>query len=185
MSAATFFATLFGMVVGVLIEHVRQSWDRLESRAKRGLRPIRDSADQLRVVTGAQFRPRKLLSRSEARVFYAVERAVQKFAPKCRVMAQVNLGEILSCPDRRAFSAVNSKRVDILVVSQFGDPVAAVEYQGDGHYQGDAPARDAVKREALRTAGISFIEVSAGDTETQLSQNLARLLAAQAARRAA
>ena len=33
-------------------------------------------------------------------------------------MAQVSLGEVLSSPDARAFSAINSKRVDLLIVSR-------------------------------------------------------------------
>jgi len=70
-------------------------------------------------------------------------------------MAQVSLGEVLSSPDARAYSAINSKRVDLLIVSRSGDPIAAIEYQGHGHYQGTAAARDAVKKEALRKAGAT------------------------------
>lgn len=35
----------------------------------------------------------------------------------------------------------------------------AVEYQGDGHYQGSAVQRDAVKRLVFRSAGVALIEV--------------------------
>lgn len=42
--------------------------------------------------------------------------------------------------------------------------VHAIEYQGTGHHQGTAAARDAVKREALRRAGIGCHEVVAGHT---------------------
>jgi hypothetical protein len=57
---------------------------------------------------------------------------------------------VLSSPDARAYSANNSKRVDLLLASRSGDPIGAIEYQGHGHYQGTAAARDAVKKEALR-----------------------------------
>lgn len=41
-----------------------------------------------------------------------------------------------------------------------------LEYQGTGHHQdgGAAAARDAVKKEALRKAGIGYHEVVAGHT---------------------
>ncbi len=41
----------------------------------------------------------------------------------------------------------------------------AIEYQGSGHHTGtSAAARDAVKKEALRKAGIGYHEVVAGHT---------------------
>ena len=43
-------------------------------------------------------------------------------------------------------------------------PRHAIEYQGAGHHQGTAAARDAVKKEALRRAGIGYHEVVAGST---------------------
>jgi len=43
--------------------------------------------------------------------------------------------------------------------------VHALEYQGSGHHTGaSAAARDAVKKEALRKAGIGYHEVVAGHT---------------------
>ena len=39
-----------------------------------------------------------------------------------------------------------------------------IEYHGTGHHQGTAAARDAVKKEALRKAGIGYHEVAAGHT---------------------
>jgi hypothetical protein len=146
-----------------------------------------DSSDQLRAVMAAEFRARPILSRSETRVFEAAERVIRDHGLDWRVMAQVSLGEILACPDKAAFSAVNSKRVDILIVARSGHPVAAVEYQGAGHYQGSAPARDAIKKEALRKAGVRYIEVSEGDTPQDLSRAIARAASSQSAtaRRAA
>ena len=40
----------------------------------------------------------------------------------------------------------------------------ALEYQGTRHHQGTGAARDAVKKEALRKAGIGYHEVVAGHT---------------------
>jgi hypothetical protein len=50
------------------------------------------------------------------------------------------------------------------VVDADCNAVAAIEYQGGGHYLTDAAARDAVKKEALRKAGIGYHEVVAGHT---------------------
>jgi Protein of unknown function (DUF2726) len=91
---------------------------------------------------------------------HAAEQAIAEAGLKWRVMAQVALGEVLASPNEAAFRAINAKRVDLLVVSAKSEPLAAIEYQGQGHYQGTAPARDAIKKEALRKAGIRYIEIT-------------------------
>jgi len=134
-----------------------------------------DPAEQLRFVMAARFEKRRLLSRSEAHVLYAAEKAINAADLKWRVMAQVSLGEVLSSPDARAYSAINSKRVDLLIVSRFGDPIAAIEYQGHGHYQGTAAARDAVKKEALRKAGVRYIEVTPENGPEDMTREISRI----------
>ena len=80
-------------------------------------------------------------------------------------MAQVSLGEVLASPDRDAFFAVNSKRVDFAMMDQNARVVRALEYQGTGHIVGNCvAARDTVKKEALRNAEIGYHEVVAGHT---------------------
>jgi hypothetical protein len=123
-----------------------------------------DSADQLRIVMGAEFLPQPLLNRSEARVFKELDQHVIATNPGWQVMAQVSLGEILICENANAYSCINSKRVDLLLVDEDCQPRHVVEYQGGGHHQSDAAARDAVKKEALRRAGIGYHEVLAGHT---------------------
>ena len=123
-----------------------------------------DAADQLRVVMGANFTVQPLLNRSEARVFKELDRVVIGCNPAWQAMAQVSLGEILRSKDPGAFSCINSKRVDLLLVDDDCQPRHAIEYQGGAHYQGAAAARDAVKKEALRRAGIGYYEVVAGQT---------------------
>jgi Protein of unknown function (DUF2726) len=137
---------------------------------------IGDSADQLRLVSNAEFSARKLLSFTETRVFKQVEKALVDHQVPWRAMAQVNLGEILACEDERAFRAINSKRVDILVVSHKQHPIVAIEYQGSGHHQGDAAARDAVKKEALRRAGVGYIEIFSGDHPTEVHKQIGRFI---------
>jgi Protein of unknown function (DUF2726) len=123
-----------------------------------------DAADQLRIVMGANFTGRPILNKGEARVFKALDQMVISCNPAWQVMAQVSLGEILRCKDADAYGCVNSKRVDLLLIDGECRPRYAIEYQGIAHHQGTAAARDAVKKEALRRAGIGYHEVVAGLT---------------------
>jgi len=126
--------------------------------------PQRDAADQLRIVMAASFSVQSLLNKSEARVFKELDRMVISRNPSWQVMAQVSLGEILRSNDATAYGCNNSKRVDLLIVDEDCQPRHALEYQGFGHHQTTAAARDAVKKEALRRAGIGYHEVVAGHT---------------------
>jgi hypothetical protein len=123
-----------------------------------------DAADQLRIVMGADFTIQPLLNKSEARVFKELDRIVIGCNPAWQVMAQVSLGEVIRSKDAVAHSCINSKRVDLLLVDGDCQPRHAIEYQGGAHHQGTAAARDAVKKEALRRAGIGYYEVVAGHT---------------------
>lgn len=123
------------------------------------------AADQLKIVSKADFTQRPLLNRSEANVFASLDKAVIARNPAWQVMAQVSLGEFLASPDKDAFSAINSKRVDFALMDERCCVRHALEYQGNGHHLGaSAAARDAVKKEALRKAGIGYHEVVAGHT---------------------
>ncbi len=123
------------------------------------------AAEQLTTVSRARFTSRALLNRSEAKVFAALDKAVIARNPGWQVMAQVSLGEFLASPDKDAFLAVNSKRVDFALMDENARVVHALEYQGSGHHTGtSAAARDAVKKEALRKAGIGYHEIVAGHT---------------------
>ena len=185
IAVAAFLAGLAGERLRAQLS--RQAWrKRRWRRGKGGVvpfktveAPITDSAEQLRRVMGARFEKRSILSRSEALVLYAAERAINIVDLKWRVMAQVSLGEVLSTPDARAYSAINSKRVDLLIVSQSGDPIAAIEYQGHGHYQGTAAARDAIKKEALRKAGVRYIEVTPDSGPEDVAREISRIAQAE------
>jgi hypothetical protein len=184
IAAAAFLAGLYGERLRAQL--ARQAWQKRCWRRgeggvsfKTGAAPVTDSAEQLRIVMGARFEKRRLLSRSEAHILYAAERAINTAGLKWRVMAQVSLGEVLSSPDARAYSAINSKRVDLLIVSRSGDPIAAIEYQGHGHYQGTAAARDAVKKEALRKAGVRYIAVTPESGTEDMAREIARIAQAK------
>jgi hypothetical protein len=191
-------AVLFvGAIVGMSLEQVvskqrREAWKRrnagrwkkhrdgspaeaTKSRGEVRALPAFDAAEQLRCVMAANFEKRPLLNKAEARVLAAAERAVAEIGEGWRVMAQVCLGEILGSPDEAAYRAINSKRVDLLIIARSGEPLAAIEYQGGGHHQGTAAARDAVKKEALRRAGIEYIEIKEGDRTADLNWAIAKL----------
>lgn len=123
----------------------------------------------------AAYETKRLMSKGEARVFQALEREIKARSLPWRVMAQVSLGEVITSSDRRAHAAINSKRVDLLVIAGDGQPLAAVEFQGSGHYLGTAAARDAVKREALRRAGVAFIEITPDHAASDISREMDRL----------
>ncbi len=143
---------------------------------------VMDAADQLRTVMRADFQAQPLLNKSEARLFKAMDKMVIELAPPgWQVMAQVSLGEILRCEDKAAYGCINSKRVDLLIVDANCKPIHAIEYQGGAHYKGAhaTAARDAVKKEALRRAGIGYVEVVAGDTPAELRRVVERLVRGQ------
>ncbi len=133
---------------------------------------ITDPAQQLNFVMRANFQRRKILSVGEYSVFKTIEDDLAAARSGYRIFAQTCLGEILKPSDQMAFHSINSKRVDMLVVDRGGWPVVAIEYQGAGHYQGNAAARDAVKKEALRKAGVKYIEISKDDTADQVRYRL-------------
>ena len=125
-----------------------------------------DAADQLRVVENARFTARPLLNKPEAKLFAALNKAVIARNPGWQVMAQVSLGEFLASDDKDAFGCINAKRVDFALMDTDCRVRHVLEYQGSGHHLpgGAAAARDAVKKEALRKAGIGYHEVVAGHT---------------------
>jgi len=190
-------AILFvGAMVGIQVERFVSKRRRAEWRRRKGdgwkgwnehyrkvanAQPERipDAADQLRTVMKADFKAQPLLNKSEARLFKAMDKMVIELAPPgWQVMAQVSLGEILRCEDKAAYACINAKRVGLLIVDADCKPIHAIEYQGGAHYKGAhaAAARDAVKKEALRRAGIGYVEVVAGDTPAELRRVVERLV---------
>jgi len=123
---------------------------------------------QLDAIEAVEFETIPLLNKEEARLLPKLEQLVYEIAPDYRLMAQVSLAEILKprglgqtkVAQDRAFRAINAKRVDFAIFDRNGRVVAAIEYQGTGHYQNRAVVRDAVKREVFRKAGVLFVEAA-------------------------
>lgn len=182
-----------GAALGIAVERFVEALNRAERRAywkgrnaarKRSGAPGAGgaqggaalAAEQLRTVMQASFRARPLMNRSERRLLGVVDAALAAESPGWRAMGQVSLGEILSSPDKAAYFAINSKRVDLLIVDADCRPLHAVEFQGAGHHTGKtAAARDAVKKEALRRAGIGYVEVVTGDTPAEVREMVRKL----------
>ena len=188
-----------GAACGMLVERIAENMKRAERRAywkgrnasqgksKRDLRvaPTRNgkmestdlAADQLRTVMKADFKARALLNKPERRLLSVIDSALLEHSPGWRAMGQVSLGEILWSHDKDAFWAVNAKRVDLLIVDENCKPLHAVEFQGTGHHgSAETAARDAVKKEALRRAGIGYVEVVSGDTPAEVKEMVRKLV---------
>lgn len=139
-----------GGVIGIALESALNRIDREKRKAywrgrnaakgKRGpvvpLKPAEApaadfAADQLKLVSKARFTARPLLNRAEAKVFEALDKAVIARNPGWQVMAQVSIGEFLASPDKDAYFAVNSKRVDFALMDENACVVHALEYQGN------------------------------------------------------
>lgn len=185
-----------GAVIGIGVERLvegqkraerRAFWQGRSSIAKGGKHaapvtqaksePVDFAAEQLRHVMRAQFTARPLLNQGEQRLLSVLDKALADGSPGWRAMGQVSLGEILASPDKNAYLAVNSKRVDLLIVDAQCTPLHAVEFQGTGHHMAkNTAARDAIKREALRRAGIGYGEVVSGDTPAEVREMIRKLV---------
>ena len=149
------------------------------------VRSRRSPAEQLERVSMSSFSAQPLLSEKEARVAAAAERLLADLAPGWRICPQVALGEAVRTSCKSAYWTVNAKRCDMLIVDEKWLPVAAIEYQGSGHHKGDAAVRDAVKKEALRRAGIGYIEICEGDDLRDLKRAIEKLAGGERLQRAA
>lgn len=184
-----------GAACGIVVERIaenmqkakrREYWERRNrSKPKDKVVPIDrkeksrtdTAADQLRVVMGASFNARPLLNKPERRLLSVLDNALESKSPGWRAHGQVSLGEILWSDNKEAFWAINAKRVDLLIVDANCKPLHVVEFQGTGHHiSEEVAARDAIKKEALRRAGIGYVEVVSGDTPAEVRSMVQKLV---------
>lgn len=137
----------------------------------------RSPTSQLQQVTDARFAPRRLISNNEEQIFHALEVIIHDLDLDWRVMAQVNLAEIVDSTDPDALLAIGDQRVAMLIVSSAQMPLAAVEYQALGQVRDEGTLRAAIRREALRRADIDYIEIRSNDTPEMLRDQIRRLAA--------
>ncbi|WP_440030487.1 DUF2726 domain-containing protein [Chromobacterium amazonense] len=117
-----------------------------------------EAACQIEIVSDGVYEKKSLMNKPEYLLFRKLETLMADYK-YFRIFPQVSLGEILSARIKKDYSIINSKRVDFVVIDERGYAIAVIEYQGNGHYQGNAVLRDTVKREACRKAGVGFIEI--------------------------
>ncbi|MXZ34528.1 MAG: DUF2726 domain-containing protein [Acidobacteria bacterium] len=150
-----------------------------------------DPTAQMEFISKVDFEARPLLSKPEYTILRILEAVAQETPGGLRVMAQTSLGEVLAPQPASAsqeardlaFRSINSKRLDFLMIDAYGMPVLAVEYQGHGHFSDTTFMRDAVKREALRKAGIRLLEVPAEYDAEALERDVRRALPSNPTRR--
>lgn len=148
---------------------------------------LRNPRDQIEAISKVNFERRQIMNRGEFALFRVLEDAVAKHGGSYRLMAQTSLGELikpsgdaaLSLDLRAAHASINSKRLDFAIIDRTGLLALAVEFQGSGHHMGSkAFMRDAVKREALRKAGVQMMEVETGWTTEDVQMRLRKALTA-------
>lgn len=130
------------------------------------------------------FERQNLMNKTEFRVFATVERIVARSGSGYRVMAQTSLGEVLrtgrpasDAAARKAYAVINCKRLDIAIIDRAGYLALAIEVQGTGHYQqASSFIRDAVKKEALRRAGVDLLEVMPDWETAKITQEVSQRL---------
>ena len=166
-----------------LAERLRAMSERIDAARDAG---IGDPPNAIEAVSdpAVTISTRPILNRGERHVLAACDTfAAAHASARLRVFAQVSLGEILIAggPDpisrERAFRAFNARRSDLVIVDADGLAIACVEYQGDGHYQGDAATSDALKRAVCARAGIAFVAIPANATTAEIVAALEAALA--------
>lgn len=168
---------IVGFVVVAIVFGLASSSDRAQTEHEVSPWDTRDADNQLRFVSKGPFKKKRLMNRSEYGAFKVIENwMATSGASGYRLFAQVNLGEFLRTPNTYAFKSINSKRTDFLIIDARGHALAAIEYQGTGHAQGNAAKRDAVKATALTKAGIHYIEIFPDDSCAQIEEKLSKAL---------
>lgn len=151
---------------------VRSSKSKRPSKTPRRRTPEQVATQQQVDIQGQPFGSKPLMNKSEYKLYCALTDFLYQRYPRYRVFPQVAMGAYLSNRDRAAYMAVNSKRSDFMIINGRGMPVAVVEFQGAGHYQGNYRQRDAIKRQAVTSAGIAFVELTATDDVHLVAQAL-------------
>ncbi|MDF3828368.1 MULTISPECIES: DUF2726 domain-containing protein [unclassified Pseudocitrobacter] len=131
-----------------------------KKKPRKTFKPTSKPENQLDIVARSDFHKSKLMNKEEYGLFIRLEPLLKTNRPGHRLFTQVSMGELIGSPNKNAYFCINNKRVDFVIISPYGDPLVVIEYQGGGHYQGNAVQRDAVKKEACRKAGIAFIELN-------------------------
>lgn len=115
--------------------------------------------DQLSITLNNKYEKQRLINKTEEEVYKIILRMIYQHAKgQYKINMQTSLGETLKS-SYEGHRTINSKRVDFCIVDRDFMPVAVVEVNGAGHYQGDALIREETKRAAIESAGIKYIAI--------------------------
>ncbi|WP_079210589.1 DUF2726 domain-containing protein [Brucella pituitosa] len=171
---------LLSTTVEILQRQDQQRQMRFErKRLQDELHDITKHENQLRFLAECNIYATRPINREAAlNVLYELQNWITCHRPTWRVGFEVAMGSFIKTEKwqaeaikDRAFRSYNSKRVDFLLIDNYGKPMLAVEYNGTGHsLSADAASRMAVKRCALERAGIPLLEI--GQFEKHRLQHL-------------
>lgn len=158
--------TLAALIIAALL--ILGLFRQMAGKWGRNANPILQRArEHLKAVRGAPFQPKPLANRLEKAAYQTAVDIVAKRGKREQILLQVSLGEILKSKDRRAYWAINSKRVDLLVIDHELRPLVVIEIDGSGHGLSREIARinDKIKDITLAAAGIPLIRIPAPDDD--------------------
>ncbi|MGD9638692.1 MAG: DUF2726 domain-containing protein [Alphaproteobacteria bacterium] len=167
-----FSATLICFVIFAVIKFIVVSDNNREPYTKKDFYD-----DQQYLVAHSYFKVQYFLNNKEFQLLNILDDIIEKINKeqnkKLRVFAQTSLGEVLDSPRKEAYYAINSKRVDFLIVDlDTRKSVLAIEFNGSGHYNNYYKQRDKVKQLALEKARISFLGLTDNDLKNPNSISL-------------
>lgn len=115
-------------------------------------------------IFAPRFERYPLMNQTETRLFKMLR---AELPAGWSVMCQVSYGAFLRNKSYKRFMSINSKRADFVLLDADLNVAAAIEYHGTGHLGNTRTSRtraeksDAIKRQALREAGVALIEMPA------------------------
>lgn len=129
------------------------------------------------------FSKQKLFNASEFKVYRLLVDEVSKLESRYFVMGQTSMREFLNTDSKfkkgGSFYALSDRRMDFVIIDDDANVVLAIEYQGSGHYQGNAQERDEVKALALGKAGIPLMIIADDTAEDKIRSELRLSLCAR------
>lgn len=127
--------------------------------------------------------PQRIMNKSEESVFFGIKDLMDENKVSGYLFSQVSYGEIIECQGKDSFAALqtfNSKRADFLITDARFNPLAVVEYHGEGHFKGaDMTKSDKVKSDICSAARINYLVIhfrEKGRLNQYLKDNLLPLL---------
>lgn len=130
-----------------------------------------EKKDQLSIALKSKFTKQRIINKTEEEVYRLILRfLITNNLKQYKVTMQTSMGEILKC-ESEGYGTINCKRADFCIVDKDFYPIAIIEVNGSGHYQGDALEREEIKRSAAECAGITYISIRENEDKYQKIEN--------------